>query len=108
MLRIAEARMARGLSQKDLAVLLGTSQQTVQRWESGVTDPKIGQIQAVSAALGVTVSYLLGLSSSDVNDGATGDERELLDLFRLCSDYGRECIMQVARTTAKLFGRELS
>ena len=36
--KIAEARIAKGWSQQDLAERLGTTQQTIQRYESGARD----------------------------------------------------------------------
>lgn len=61
--RIADARKAKGWSQQQLAEQLGTTQQQVARWETGQRDPKTSIIVRISAALGVTVSYLLGLDS---------------------------------------------
>ena len=106
MLRIAEARNARGWSQEQLAEAVGTTQQTLQRWESGRTDPQVGKVEAVSAALGVTVSYLLGVSDEmyPTVDGLSPDERHLLDLYRRCNDKGRESLLQMAEVTAGLFG----
>lgn len=60
--KIAEARAAKGWSQQRLADELGTTQQTVQRYESGARDIKSSVILQLSETLGVTVSYLLGIS----------------------------------------------
>lgn len=60
--KIAEARAAKGWSQQRLAEELGTTQQTVQRYESGARDIKSSVILQLSETLGVTVSYLLGIS----------------------------------------------
>lgn len=69
--KIAEARAAKGWSQQRLADELGTTQQTIQRYESGARDIKSSVILQLSETLGVTVSYLLGVSeeapSSDVS-----------------------------------------
>lgn len=62
--RISEARMAKGWSQQRLAEELGTTQQTIQRYESGARDIKSGTIIKLSKALGVTVAYLLGMTDS--------------------------------------------
>lgn len=61
--RISEARIAKGWSQQRLAEELGTTQQTIQRYESGTRDIKSGTIIKLSNALGVTVAYLLGMSN---------------------------------------------
>lgn len=105
MLRITEARVARGWSQERLAEAIGTTQQTVQRWESGKVDPKVGKVQEISAALGVTVSYLLGMPDPDGPMASSDDESELLELFRSCTEDGRRYMLQVARVTAGLFPR---
>lgn len=60
--KIAEARAAKGWSQQRLADELGTTQQTIQRYESGARDIKSSVILQLSETLGVTVSYLLGVS----------------------------------------------
>ena len=104
MLRIAEARISRGWSQEELAHAIGTTQQTVQRWESGQTDPQVGKVMSISAALGVTVSYLLGVEPLS-SDSLTDEERELLSTFRACNETGREYILRLAETTLHLVGR---
>lgn len=62
--KIAEARAAKGWSQQRLADELGTTQQTIQRYESGARDIKSSVILQLSETLGVTVSYLLGVSDN--------------------------------------------
>ena len=62
--KIAEARRAKGWSQSDLAEKLGTTQQQISRYESGERDPKASIVADLSATLGVTISYLLGMDDS--------------------------------------------
>lgn len=55
------ARAARGLSQQDLADILGVEQPTVQRWETGVREPKtIDMLVKLCDALDVSADALLG------------------------------------------------
>lgn len=63
--RIAKARVALDWSQQQLADRLGTTQPTIQRYESGERDLNSSKLVAMSAALGVTVSYLLGMDDDD-------------------------------------------
>lgn len=65
--KIAEARVAKGWSQQQLADAIGATQQTIQRYESGARDIKSSVIIKLSAALGVTISYLLGLESEKID-----------------------------------------
>lgn len=104
MLRIAEARARRGWSQERLAEAIGSTQQTIQRWETGQTDPQVSKVEAISSALDVTVSYLVGDSSErEGSTPATLTEVELLDLYRSCDPRGRVYLLEVARVTAALF-----
>ena len=60
--RIAEARKKRNLTQAQLAERLGVTQQAVQRYEKSVRDLKSSTLLDISNSLGVTISYLLGIS----------------------------------------------
>lgn len=63
--KIAQVRKAKGLTQKALAEQIGTTQQAVARWESGDRDLKGSTLMKMSNAMGVSVSYLLGLNDDD-------------------------------------------
>lgn len=65
--KIAEARVAKGWSQQQLADAIGATQQTIQRYESGARDIKSSVIIKLSEALGVTISYLLGMESEKID-----------------------------------------
>ena len=57
-LRLARSR--KGLSQRDLAELLGVSPGTIGRYESGLRSPDIHTLHFLASALGCTVAELLG------------------------------------------------
>lgn len=71
--KIAEARIAKGWSQQDLADKMGTTQQTIQRYEAGARDIKSSVLIKLSATLGVTISYLLGMENSSLPNSAMVD-----------------------------------
>ena len=99
MLRIAEARQITGWTQEQLAEAVGTTQQTIQRWETGQTDPQCSKIKAISRILGVTVSYLMGMDDvGQQQPTLTPDERRLLSFYRLTDERGRLVIMSVAES----------
>jgi transcriptional regulator with XRE-family HTH domain len=52
-------RTRRFLTQKALADKVGVPYQTVQRWESGQSFPRLGHLQRLCAALDVTADELL-------------------------------------------------
>lgn len=61
--RIAEARAASQLTQRQLATISGIAQATLSRIEQGLRPAKMGEIVALAWALGCTVDELTGASS---------------------------------------------
>ena len=57
-------RKSKGLSQQELAVKLNVVRQTVSKWEQGLSVPDSDLLLALSAALEVPVSALLGETSA--------------------------------------------
>lgn len=58
--RLTEIRRARGLNQADVAERCGVSPDTYRRWEWGKQEPRLTELRAVAAALGVSVAALIG------------------------------------------------
>ena len=94
--KIEQARRARGWSQAELARRSGTTQQAIQRYESGEREPKVSAVISMASALGVTISYLLGLDDDASGETLTSDEIRLLSLYRSTDERGRAAIMAVA------------
>ncbi len=57
--KIINLRKSRGWSQEELAERLNVSRQSVSKWESGISNPDLDKIVAMSALFGVTTDYLL-------------------------------------------------
>ena len=53
-------RAAKGLSQKELAELLDTTLKTISHWETGYSEPSIGQLIALADFFDVTLDDLVG------------------------------------------------
>lgn len=96
--RIEEVRRSRGWSQAELARRSGLTQQAIQRYESGEREPKVSAVVSMAAALGVTISYLLGLDRQSTGAGMTDDEKRLVALYRATDARGRSAIMAVAES----------
>jgi len=56
--RIAQLREERGLSQQDLAEVLGVDKTSISHWENGLSSPRGSRLPAVASALGVTIDDL--------------------------------------------------
>jgi len=64
--RIKDARLAKGISQVDLAKELGLSSQAVSLWESGAVVPKRDRIAAMANLFGCSVAWLeYGVDTKD-------------------------------------------
>jgi repressor LexA len=59
--RIRDARKLRGMTQKQLAEKVGTSQQTVYRWETESRNIGTVNLDKISKVLNVSIAYLMGL-----------------------------------------------
>ena len=57
--RLYQLRRERGISQEELANIVGVSRQAVQKWESGASQPNMDNLVAISEYFGVTLDYLL-------------------------------------------------
>lgn len=57
---LRDLRTAKGLSQKDLADLIGVSQVAIVHWEKGGRIPSLLSAQAISRALGVSITVFDG------------------------------------------------
>lgn len=102
MLRIAEAREARGYTQEQLAQAIGTTQQTIQRWESGQVTPRIDKVEDVSRALGITMSFLLGIDDNK-KEQLSAQEQEIVDIMRSVTVEGKNQLLIYARGIASSY-----
>ena len=60
---ILKARKDKGLSQADLAKMIGVTRQSISLYENNSREPKIDTWQKLSNVLGVSIPYLQGISS---------------------------------------------
>lgn len=59
--RLRELRQDKGLSMKQLAKELGTTDAAVSNWENGINEPKISYLKSIAVYFKVTADYLIGL-----------------------------------------------
>ncbi|MBQ3220980.1 MAG: helix-turn-helix transcriptional regulator [Clostridia bacterium] len=58
---IKELRVERGLTQPQLAKLVGVSNGMISVWENNVNEPKASYVKKLATVLGVTSDYLLNM-----------------------------------------------
>lgn len=90
--KIKNARLQAGLTQKELAKRLGTSQQNIAQYETGKRVPKIETLQKIAKALKVSVNELRSDNemmyeklSADIADSMASFKKEITFLNYLLS-----------------------
>lgn len=63
--RILQGIRAKGISQKELASMVGVAEGVISRYISGERDPKPEMIANIATALHTTSDYLLGIEKND-------------------------------------------
>jgi len=58
--RLESIRKQRGMRQVDLADAMGVSKDSVTRWENGLREPRLSDIEKLSSILSTSIAYLLG------------------------------------------------
>ena len=66
--RITQLRLAKGVTQEEMAQNLSVSNKAVSKWETGTSAPELSTLAELSAYFGVTTDFLLGLSDNKPND----------------------------------------
>lgn len=59
-MRLQEVRQANNITQKQMAVILGVTERTYQRYEAGSSYPSFKLLVLIANHLNVTTDYLLG------------------------------------------------
>ncbi|MEK4343261.1 helix-turn-helix domain-containing protein [Brevibacillus sp. FSL L8-0710] len=90
-IRIKEARIAAGLSRKELAEKLGVNETTITRYENEKRKPDPETLASLSEKLNVSVDYLLGKDSAE-NSPEEQEEvlTELITFYQTLSEEERE------------------
>jgi len=61
--RLRELRTEKGLSMKQLALAIKTTDAAISNWENDINEPKITYLKVIAIYFGVTTDYLLGLEN---------------------------------------------
>jgi transcriptional regulator with XRE-family HTH domain len=84
--RLKQLRLDKGLSQYDLADLIGSNQTQIKRWEKGEVVPSSDSLRRLAEFFGVTADYLLGLTDNPQGEismsDLTEEEQQLILLSR--------------------------
>ena len=99
--RIKECRLSQGLSQEDLARLLGKCRTNIANYEAGRTTLPGNVIVDLSKVLKVSTDYLLGLSDDPFSANNGLQIRKLHRFMNRASDEKRKRAMQILQLAFK-------
>ena len=69
--QIASLRKSRNLTQEELAVAIGVTNQSVSKWESGQCCPDIQLLPTLASYFSVSIDYLMGIEQEPVEPSPT-------------------------------------
>jgi transcriptional regulator with XRE-family HTH domain len=111
--RIRERRIAMGLSQQQLAGLIGVTYQQAHKYERGLNRISAGRLFEIGLILGVPVAWFFeGIEPGGEVQGTTNRQRLSLELARnfalIDNEKHQEALSRMARALAvqSLAGRE--
>ena len=78
--KIRKYRELKGISQKELANLIGVSNSRISNWENGINRPDADILAELCKALSVSPSELLGVRLS--TDELSEQERKIIQAYR--------------------------
>ncbi len=95
---LKKLRAEAGVSQQQLADVIGVSQQSINKYENHNVEPDISTLIALSDYFSTSVDYLIGntdlkrkievVHTFDLND----DEKEIIEKYRKTSDKNKKII----------------
>ena len=80
-LRLKQLRQKQGLTQGELANILGLKPTAISNYESNRNEPSFDKLIALSKEFDVTCDYLLGISDSALPIGGEILDKEIVDFF---------------------------
>lgn len=83
--RLRRLRKGYGLTQEDLAKMVGVNKQTISQYERGVRRPDLEMLTRLSERLGTTTDYLVG-KTDRLPFLLTEDERAIIQEYRCMDD----------------------
>jgi transcriptional regulator with XRE-family HTH domain len=102
--RIRERRIMLGLTQQQLADLIGVTYQQAHKYERGINRVSAGRLFEVAQVLSVPVTYFFDGLAHEAERGITPRERMCLELARnfaqIPNERHQEALSQLARALA--------
>ena len=104
--RLKDLRLEKKLTQKELALLLNLTSNSICEWEKGRSSPGIESLKKLSEIFECSIDYLVGNSDdfgvisikNEISAELTPDEQELLTNYRSLAPYLQEMLRATIQT----------
>lgn len=95
--KLKQLRKEKNLSQVEMANILNVHQTAVSQWEQGRTTPDMQTLIKIADYFQVTVDYLLGKNSENIDsyNSLTVHEKQLIKKYRLLDQHGQKAVNSV-------------
>jgi|SRR5882724_8908758 len=103
--RIAQLRKTQGITQVQLAEVLGVSQQTITAYEVGRRRIQVSSLPVIAKQLGVSVEALIGEESKPGKRGPTPKLQQQLERITRLPKTQQRFVMQVIDSVIAQTGR---
>jgi len=90
--RLLNIRTERGLSQDELADMIGVNKATISKYENRINPPKLTHALALADALHISFMYLIGLSDFPYEV----EVRHIAEVYEQLNDDGRVALHKYA------------
>ncbi len=104
---LRKLRISRGMSQQQLANVIGTSQQSINKYENHSVEPDIRTLMKLADLFGTTIDYLVGYVPHSVGEDRmeapelSEEESALVRDHRRLSQEERDSIRMVVKNYLK-------
>lgn len=99
--RLRKLRKEAEISQKQLADSIGVSQQSINKYENHNIEPDIETLIRIADYFHVSVDYLIGHYTKEVNDSLNEEDKFFLSSFRDLDPIQKEAVKTVIKSYKK-------
>ena len=105
---IKQLRKDAGMSQQELADMIGKTRSVISYYESDKVKPRIGAVERMAQAFGVKKSVIVDerVDYSHITLENSADLNELAEILNSITETGRKQLMVFARGIAATYAKE--
>ena len=108
---IRDARIKKGYTQEQLGEIMGVQKSAIAKWENGrVVNIKRENLKKLAEVLSIPPYELVAPDSivNDTEQNLSADELQLLDMYRLLNDQGKEYVLQTVTMATHVYTKNTS